>query len=76
MQPLDDASRAAFLTTLAERRGLRLADEVVDFLLRHGRRELSSLRGVLDALDAASLERKRPITLPLLREMMQQGLEI
>ncbi|TXH10109.1 MAG: DnaA regulatory inactivator Hda, partial [Gammaproteobacteria bacterium] len=25
---------------------------------------------------AASLERKRPITLPLLREMMQQGLEI
>ena len=57
-------------------RGLRLADEVVDFLLRHGRRELSSLRNVLDALDAASLERKRPITLPLLREMIQHGLEI
>lgn len=76
VQPLDDASRAAILATLAERRGLRLADEVVDFLLRHGRRELSSLRAVLDALDAASLERKRPITLPLLREMMQQGLEI
>ena len=76
VQPLDDASRATILATLAERRGLRLADEVVDFLLRHGRRELSSLRNVLDALDAASLERKRPITLPLLREMMQQGLEI
>jgi DnaA family protein len=76
VQPLDDASRAAILATLAERRGLRLADEVVDFLLRHGRRELSSLRAVLDALDAASLERKRPITLPLLREMIQQGLEI
>ena len=44
--------------------------------LRHGRRELSSLLAVLDALDTASLERKRPITLPLLREMMQQGLEI
>ncbi|HHW63862.1 MAG TPA: DnaA regulatory inactivator Hda [Rhodocyclaceae bacterium] len=76
VQPLDDASRAAILATLAERRGLRLADEVVDFLLRHGRRELASLRDVLDALDAASLERKRPITLPLLREMIQQGLEI
>ena len=49
---------------------------MVDFLLRHGRRDLASLRAVLDALDAASLERKRPITLPLLREMMQQGLEI
>lgn len=76
VQPLDDDSRATILATLAERRGLRLADEVVDFLLRHGRRELSSLLAVLDALDAASLERKRPITLPLLREMMQQGLEI
>ena len=49
---------------------------MVEFLLRHGRRELSSLLAVLDALDTASLERKRPITLPLLREMMQQGLEI
>ena len=76
VQPLDDASRAAILATLAERRGLRLADEVVDFLLRHGRRELSSLREVLDALDRASLEHKRPITLPLLRDMIQQGLEI
>ncbi|OYD53887.1 DnaA regulatory inactivator Hda [Thauera propionica] len=76
VQPLDDDSRATILATLAERRGLRLADEVVDFLLRHGRRELSSLLAVLDALDAASLERKRPITLPLLREMIQQGLEI
>lgn len=49
---------------------------MIDFLLRHGRRDLASLRTVLDALDAASLERKRPITLPLLREMMQHGLEI
>lgn len=76
VQALDDDARAAILLTLAARRGLRLADEVVDFLLRHGRRELSSLLAVLDALDVASLERKRPITLPLLREMMQQGLEI
>ena len=76
VRPLDDDARATLLATLAERRGLRLADEVVDFLLRHGRRDLASLRRVLDALDAASLERKRPITLPLLREMMQQGLEI
>lgn len=76
VQPLDDDSRAAILATLAERRGLRLADEVVDFLLRHGRRDLPSLLAAFNALDAASLELKRPITLPLLREMMQQGLAI
>lgn len=76
VQALDDDSRAAILTTLAERRGIRLADEVVDFLLRHGRRDLPSLLAAFDALDAASLEKKRPITLPLLREMMQRGLAI
>lgn len=76
VQPLDDDSRAAILATLAERRGLRLADEVVNFLMRHGRRDLPSLLAAFNALDAASLEQKRPITLPLLREMMQQGLAI
>ena len=30
----------------------------------------AAIRSVLDALDAASLERKRPITLPLLREVL------
>lgn len=76
VRPLDDESRTAILATLAARRGLRLADEVIDFLMRHGRRDLPSLLAVLDALDNASLERKRAVTLPLLREMMQAGLDI
>jgi DnaA family protein len=76
LRPLDDEARAAILRTLAERRGLRLADELVDFLLRHGRRDLPSLLAVLEAIDRASLERKRAVTLPLLRELMQRGLEI
>ncbi len=76
VRPLDDDTRRAILATLAERRGLRLGDEVTEFLLRHGRRDLASLAAVLDALDRASLERKRPVTLPLLREMMQAGLDI
>ncbi|MCK0512548.1 DnaA regulatory inactivator Hda [Aromatoleum buckelii] len=76
VRPLDDEARAAILRTLAERRGLPLADEVTDFLLRHGRRDLPSLLAVLDALDSASLERKRAVTLPLLREMIQAGLDI
>ncbi|CAI10156.1 conserved hypothetical protein [Aromatoleum aromaticum EbN1] len=76
VRPLDDEARAAILRTLAERRGLPLADEVTDFLLRHGRRDLPSLLAVLDALDTASLERKRAVTLPLLREMIHAGLDI
>ncbi|THF63214.1 DnaA regulatory inactivator Hda [Pseudothauera rhizosphaerae] len=76
VQPLDDASRTAILAGQAQRRGLRIGDDVVDFLLRHGRRDLPSLLATFDALDQASLERKRPVTLPLLRELMQGGLEI
>lgn len=76
VQPLDDASRAAILAGQAQRRGLRMSEEVLDYLLRHGRRDLPSLLATLDALDHASLERKRPVTLPLLRELMQGGLDI
>lgn len=75
-RPLDDTARTAILCSIAQRRGLRLNDEVVAFLLRHGSRELPRLLAVLDALDRASLEHKRPATLPLLRELMQTGLDI
>ena len=75
LRPLDDATRAAILATLAERRGMKLPEEVVAFLLRHGRRDLPSLVATVEALDAASLERKRPVTLALLREVMQPGLD-
>ena len=76
IQPLTDTARSAILSTLATQRGLRIDGDVVSYLMRHGRRDMPSLLGTLDALDRASLERKRAITLPLLREMMQTGLDI
>lgn len=76
LKSLDDNSRTAILAMLAERRGLRLADEVIAFILRHGRRDLPSLVNLIDALDHASLERKRPISLPLLRSLIQTGLSL
>lgn len=76
VRPLDDLARSAILMSQATRRGLRLDDDVVAYLLRYGRRDMASLLGVLDALDQASLEHKRPVTLPLLRQMMQAGLDI
>ncbi|MDR1229469.1 MAG: DnaA regulatory inactivator Hda [Azoarcus sp.] len=76
VRPLDDASRAAILHALAARRGLRLGGEVVGFLLAHGRRDPPGMAAAFDALDAASLEYKRPITLPLLRQLMREGLQI
>ena len=52
-------------------RGFGLRDDVVAYLLRHSRRDMASLVGMLDALDKYSLETGREITLPLLRELSQ-----
>jgi DnaA family protein len=76
VRPLDDATRGAILHSLATQRGLRLTGEVAGFLLAHARRDPPGMAAALDALDAASLEHKRPVTLPLLRELMRQGLRI
>jgi len=75
-RPLDDDTRAAILRALAERSGLRLGDEIAAFLLNHGRRDLPSMAAAVAALDAASLEHKRPLTLPLLRQLMREGLKL
>jgi DnaA family protein len=71
VKPLTDADRADALKIHAAQRGMRVEDDLIGFLLRHAPRDLPTLMAVLDALDLASLERKRPVTLPLLREVLQ-----
>jgi len=68
---LTDAERALYLAAEAERRGMRLADDVVWYLLARVRRDLTSLGGILELLDRTSLEQKRRITLPLVRETLK-----
>jgi DnaA family protein len=72
LKPLSDAEKAQHLRAEALRRGLRLSDEVVGYLLTRLPRDLPSLNGVLDALDRYSLAAKRPITLPLVREALEK----
>jgi len=71
LKPLSDEEKAQTLLRHAHGRGLRVGRDVIDYLLRHGRRDLPALLGVLDALDRACLERKRPVTVPLLREILR-----
>jgi len=70
IQPLDDADKGVLLIEHAAARGMLLDADIVEYLLRHGRRDQAWLMGVLDALDEASLSQARPITLPLLREIL------
>ena len=75
LKPLTDEEKAAALRHLAAGRGMRLDDGIITYLLRHGRRDLPALMATVEALDRASLELKRPATLPLLREILQLPLE-
>ena len=72
LKPLSDADKARHLHAEASRRGLRLPEEVVGYLLTHLPRDLASLNAVLDALDRYSLSAKRPVTLPLVREALER----
>ena len=74
--PLADADKPAALAAFARGRGFRLADEVIGYLLAHGRRDMGALLGVLVALDRQSLATKRPITVPMLRAWLQQDMDL
>lgn len=71
VKPLSDDEKSAALRHHALLRGMRVDDGLMHYLLRHGRRDLPSLMAVLNHLDQASLEQKRPATLPLLKEVME-----
>jgi DnaA family protein len=71
VKPLSDAEKALTLHGEAARRGLKLSDEVVWYLLTHVRRDLHSLIGLLEQIDRASLEQRRAVTLPLVRELLR-----
>ena len=70
--PLADADKASALSVYARERGFHLGDDVIAYLLTHGRRDMGTLVATLAALDRRSLSQKRPITVPLLREWLQR----
>ena len=76
IQSLSDEEKSAALRRHAIERGMQMDPALIQYLLRHGRRDLPSLMAMLNKLDRASLEQKRPPTLPLLRELMQTSFDL
>ena len=70
--PLADADKPAALAGYARQRGFDLSDEVVRYLLAHGRRDMTTLLSTLAALDRHSLATKRPVTVPMVRGFLQR----
>ncbi len=70
LHPLSDDEKSQALTRHAQARGFALPREVCAYLLAHTARDMGALFTTLDALDRFSLETKRGVTLPLLRELL------
>jgi len=70
LQPLNDADKLAALDAQARARGLVIAEDVLQFLLNHSDRNLRILMRQLDQLDSASLEQKRRVTIPFVKQVL------
>ena len=68
---LSDDEKAQALAQHAKARGFTLSDEVIAYLLTHAPRDMGALFATLDALDRHSLETKRAVTVPLVRELLR-----
>lgn len=73
LQALDEEGRAAVLRDRALRRGLAIDEAAIDWLLSHSGRELGGLITLMDWLDRESLAAKRRITVPFLRQVLEDG---
>ena len=76
LHPLNDEEKAQALKQHALERGMKLPDEVTDYCLRYLRRDLPTLMTTLDALDEWSLVTKKPVTVPMLKMLLQLNLDI
>ena len=63
----------AALRREADRRGIFLSDEVMDYLLTHLRRDMGHLMDLLDRLDGFALAEHRHVTVPLVKKLLAES---
>jgi DnaA family protein len=67
-----EADTRAALRREADRRGIFLSDDVMDYLLTRFSRDLKHLMALLDRLDRFALAEHRAVTVPLLKRMFEE----
>ena len=72
VHPLGDDEKREALKGHAAMLGFEIPVEVVNYLMHHSRRDLPALVKLVDSLDFESRQSKRPVTVPLLKEIMEK----
>ena len=70
LKGLTDIEKMLALEHHVTEKGMTLNLKVIDYCMRHLKRDLPSLIATLYALDEWSLKTKKPVTIPLLKELI------
>ena len=73
LYPIPESDQAAALLAYARARGARVDEELIPYMLTRLPRDMRTQVFLLDALDRYALARQRALTIPLLREWLQQS---
>ena len=72
IKPLSDQEKISALVDIAKNRQLMVSEEVFVYLLNHWQRDMGKLTDLLGILDRYSLAVKKPITVALVKKVMEQ----
>ncbi|QLB21204.1 DnaA regulatory inactivator Hda [Vespertiliibacter pulmonis] len=70
LDDLSDDQKISILIQYARNKGFELSDDVANFLFKRLDRELQTLISKIDLLDRASLQAKRKLTIPFVKEVL------
>jgi DnaA family protein len=73
LRALDDDDKCALIRQRGRDRGLDIAAEVAEFLLRRVPRDVGRLCEIIDTIDSASLAAQRHVTIPFVRSLLDAG---
>ena len=73
LQAPDESMKIELLERRARERGLLLGREVTDYLMRRVNRDIPNLLRWLDRLDTHSLATQKRLTVPLVRQLLEQA---
>lgn len=69
LHALDDPELSAAFALMLKLRGLEVGDDVIGYVLKRYPREVTALKRLVEQLDQASFNERRPITIPLVKTL-------
>ena len=68
--PITNNNHENAIRFITKTKSLNLGDNEINYLMTHSKRNISNLVEILEKLDKLSLQLKRKITIPLIKEVI------